>query len=176
MAVDEIVHRHGFSPYRKRFQGLSSEGTFGTERALALKPMTYMNCSGDSVSEAMQFYKLTPDQVMVFHDELDLEPGRLRMKRGGGIAGHNGLRSIAAHIGADFRRCRIGIGHPGDKALVAHYVLQNFAKSDTAWLRPMLNAIAEAAPLLSTNDAAFASKVALILNPPRPSSPAPEKF
>ena len=167
MAVDEIVRRHGFAPERRRFQGLVSEGTLAGQKILTLKPQTFMNESGRSVGEAARFFKLTPDQIIVFHDELDLEPGKLRVKNGGGLAGHNGLKSMAAHIGKDFRRVRLGIGHPGDKNKVMAYVLRDFPKADDKWLDPLLDAMAEAAPLLcGKDDAAFASKVALILKPP----------
>ena len=167
MAVDEIVRRHGFAPERRRFQGLVSEGTLAGQKVLTLKPQTFMNESGRSVGEAARFFKLTPDQIIVFHDELDLEPGKLRVKNGGGLAGHNGLKSMAAHIGKDFRRVRLGIGHPGDKNKVMAYVLRDFPKADDKWLDPLLDAMAEAAPLLcGKDDAAFASKVALILKPP----------
>jgi PTH1 family peptidyl-tRNA hydrolase len=134
-----------------------------------------MNESGRSVGEAMRFYKLAPADVVVIHDEIDLAPGKMRTKLGGGVAGHNGLRDIAAHIGRDFHRVRIGVGHPGDKDRVKGYVLSDFAKADRAWLEPLIDAIAEAAPLLAQNDApGFATKVALILNPPA-HKPAPEK-
>jgi PTH1 family peptidyl-tRNA hydrolase len=175
MAVDDIVRRHGFSPYRARFQSLIAEGRFGSEKALAMKPLTYMNRSGAAVGEAMRFYKATPGEIVVFHDELDLAQGKLRMKQGGGNAGHNGLRSIDAHIGIDYRRCRLGIGHPGDKNLVLTWVLHDFAKTDQAWLEPLIAAIGEAAPLLAgNNDAAFASKVGLLLQPPKPKQPKPD--
>lgn len=167
MVVDEIVRRHAFAPERRRFQGLVSEGTLAGQKILTLKPQTFMNESGRSVGEAARFFKLTPDQIIVFHDELDLEPGKLRVKNGGGLAGHNGLKSMAAHIGKDFRRVRLGIGHPGDKNKVMAYVLRDFPKADDKWLDPLLDAMAEAAPLLcGKDDAAFASKVALILKPP----------
>lgn len=172
MAADAIVRRHSFSPFRSRFQGLVSEGSFRGEKAIVLMPMTYMNESGRSVGEAMRFYKLTPADIVVFYDELDLEPGKLRMKTGGGAAGHNGIRSIAAHIGPDFRRVRIGIGHPGVKERVLSHVLGDFAKADAVWLGPMLDAIADAAPLLAEGkDATFANKVHLALNP-EPVKPA----
>ncbi len=181
MAVDEIVRRHGFAPERRRFQGLTSEGTLAGQKVLVLKPQTFMNESGKSVGEAVRFFKLDPDRIVVFHDELDLEPGKLRVKKGGGLAGHNGLKSLAAHIGKDFRRVRLGIGHPGDKNRVMRYVLRDFPKADDKWLDPLLDAMAEAAPLLAgKDDAAFASKVALILNPPvhkpapTPAAMAPE--
>jgi len=176
MAVDAIARRHDFAPERARFQGLAAEGRLGEAKALALKPMTYMNESGRSVGEAMRFFRAEPKDVVVFHDELDLAPGRFRMKVGGGAAGHNGLRSVSAHIGPDFRRARIGIGHPGDKDRVLTWVLHDFAKADGKWLEPLLDAIADAAALLAEgNDDAFASKVALILKPPqhRPKPAAP---
>ncbi len=167
MAADAIVRRHSFSPPRARFQGIVCEGTFGSEKAIVLKPTTYMNESGRAVGEAMRFYKLTPADVVVFYDELDLEAAKLRMKKGGGAAGHNGIRSIAAHIGPDFRRVRIGIGHPGVKERVMPHVLGDFSKAEAAdWVEPMLDAIAEAAPLLAEGkDATFANKVHLALNP-----------
>jgi PTH1 family peptidyl-tRNA hydrolase len=174
MAVDEIVRRHGFAAERARFQGIASDGVLGGEKVLALKPQTFMNESGRSVGEAMRFYKLTPDDVVVFHDELDLAPGRIRVKKGGGLAGHNGLKSIAAHIGPDFRRIRMGVGHPGDKNRVTGHVLNDFSKADQEWLAPLLDAVAEAAPLLAADDdAGFTGKVALILNPPA-SKPKPD--
>ncbi len=170
-AVDEITRRHGFGPKRKRFHGLVSEGMLAEIKTLVLKPQTFMNESGRSVGEASRFYKLTPDQIVVIHDELDLAPGKLRVKKGGGLAGHNGLRSLAAHIGASFRRIRLGVGHPGKEEVLSH-VLRDFAKSDDEWLVPLLDAMAKAAPLLVHNDdAAFASKVALILKPPLHKTP-----
>ncbi|MDE0727091.1 MAG: aminoacyl-tRNA hydrolase [Alphaproteobacteria bacterium] len=178
MAVDEIVRRHDFAVARKRFQGLLCEGKLGGQKVLALKPQTFMNESGRSVGEAARFYKLSPDQIVVIHDELDLAPGKLRVKRGGGLAGHNGLRSLAAHIGKDFRRIRLGVGHPGDKGKVLSHVLRDFAKADDAWLDPLLAAMAQAAALLvrDDSDSAFASKVALILKPPthKPKPETPE--
>jgi len=169
MALDEIVRRHRFSSERRRFQGLAAEGLLDHTKVLALKPQTFMNESGRSVAEAMRFYKLSPDDVVVFHDELDLAAGKIRVKRGGGLAGHNGLRSLAQHLGKDFRRVRLGIGHPGHKDRVHKHVLSDFAKTDQRWLEPLLDAVAEAAPLLAKDDdAGFASKVSLILNPPKP--------
>ncbi len=166
MAVDAIVRRHSFSPERQRFQGLVREGTLAGEKVLVLKPTTYMNESGRAVGEAMRFFKLTPADVVVFHDELDLPPGKLRMKTGGGAAGHNGIRSVAAHIGDTFRRVRIGIGHPGTKERVLGAVLGDFSKADLRWLEPLVEAIAEAAPLLAEGkDASFANRVHLALNP-----------
>ena len=164
MAVDEIARRHGFSPWRRRFSGQAAEGRLGGEKALLLKPSTYLNESGRSVGEAMRFFKLTPEDVIVIHDELDLAPGRLRVKSGGGHAGHNGLRSIIAHIGADFHRLRLGIGHPGDKRAVHGYVLRDFARSDRAWLEPLLGAVADEADLLASGDfATFMNRVHLAL-------------
>lgn len=173
MAVDAIIRRHSFGPERQKFSGLLSEGDLGGERVLILKPLTYMNNSGEAVGKAMQFYKIAPDQVVVFHDDLDLAPGKLRLKRGGGHGGHNGLRSIDEHIGKDYRRVRLGIGHPGDRDLVTPYVLGNFAKDEISWLQPLLDAAAEAAPLLTeADDNKFATAVAARLQPPRP---APRK-
>lgn len=176
MAVDEIIRRHSFSPERKRFQGLLSEGTLDGEKALVLKPQTYMNESGRAVQEAMRFYKLGLEDIVVFHDELDLPAGKVRVKTGGGAAGNNGIRSIASHIGPDFRRVRLGIGHPGEKARVSSHVLGDFAKADRTWLEPLLDAMAEAAPLLAEGkDSSFANRVHLILNPPKPKKPRPGK-
>ena len=168
MAVDAIIRRHGFSAARKRFQGDICEGVLDGERVLVLKPQTFMNESGRSVGETVAFYKLEPAQVVVFHDELDLEPGKVRVKTGGGLAGHNGLRSIAAHIGPDFRRVRLGIGHPGRELVLAH-TLKDFSKGEHDWLDPLLDAIADFAPLLATGrDQTFANKVHLALNPDKP--------
>jgi peptidyl-tRNA hydrolase, PTH1 family len=163
MAADAIAEAHGFGPPRRKFRGLLREGSLGGEKCLILKPQTWMNDSGESVAEAMRFHKLEPAQLTVLHDELDLAPGKVRVKRGGGTAGHNGLRSIGAHIGPEFRRVRIGIGHPGAKELVLRWVLNDFAKADAVWLEPLLEAIAEAAPLLAKgDDAGFATRVALL--------------
>lgn len=175
MAVDAIVRRHSFSPERTRFQGLVSEGTLAGEKVLVLKPMTYMNESGRSVGEAMRFFKLEPEHVVVFHDELDLAPGKLRIKTGGGHGGHNGLRSIDAHIGPNYRRIRLGIGHPGDKERVLGHVLGDFAKADMKWLEPFLDAIASEAPLLAEGRFnSFANRVHLLLNPEPEKKPAPK--
>lgn len=149
MAVDAIAASHGFPAWRKRFQGAAAEGKLGDEQVLLFKPGTYMNASGRAVGEAVRFYKLDLDNVVVFHDELDLAPGKVRVKTGGGVAGHNGLRSLSAHIGNEYVRVRIGIGHPGRKDLVSHYVLHDFAKADTAWLKPLLAAFAAEAPYLA---------------------------
>lgn len=173
LAVDAIADAHGFSPWRGKFQGLVSEGRLGAEKAMLLKPETFMNLSGDSVRAAMTFYKLVPADVIVLHDELDLAPGKLRFKTGGGHAGHNGLRSIDAHIGAEFHRLRMGIGHPGDKRLVSNYVLGDFAKADEAWLDPLLGAVAAEAPLLASDGPRFLTAVAARLAPPKPKAEAP---
>jgi len=166
MAVDEIVRRHGFAPWRKRFQGVTADGTLAGEKIVALKPMTYMNESGRSVGEAMRFFNLEPKDVIVIHDELDLLPGKVRVKEGGGVAGHNGLRSLGAHIGPDFRRVRIGVGHPGVKELVLSHVLRDFSKADRAWVEPLIDAMAEHAPLLAAGkSASFQNKIHLALNP-----------
>jgi PTH1 family peptidyl-tRNA hydrolase len=168
MAADAVASAHGFGTARTKFQGELREGSLGGDKALILKPLTYMNDSGRSVGEAARFYKIEPKDIVVFYDELDLAPGKLRIKTGGGAAGHNGIRSIDAHIGNDFRRVRIGIGHPGDKARVTGHVLGDFAKSDEAWLAPMLDAIAGAAPLLAKEDGnKFATAVAQKLAPER---------
>lgn len=172
MAVDEIVRRHGFGPFRNRFQGVVAEGRIGAEKALALEPLTYMNRSGQSVAAAASFYKIAPEQVFVFHDELDLAPGRLRVKRGGGAAGHNGLRSIDQHLGNGYWRIRLGIGHPGSREKVHGYVLHDFAKSDDEWLVPVLEAIAgEIGTLTAGDDKAFMSRVAQAVSPPPPRKP-----
>ena len=164
MAVDAIHRRHGFPAWRKKFQSLVSEGKIDGGRVLLLKPATYMNESGRAVREAAQFYKLLPRDILVVYDELDLAPGKIRMKQGGGHSGHNGLRSLHAHLGDGYRRLRIGIGHPGDKARVTKWVLGDFAKADRTWLDPLIDAIAEAAPALATgSDATFANKVHTLL-------------
>lgn len=150
MAIERIAARHGFAPWRARFRGLFTEGTIAARKILALKPQTYMNASGESVRAAMGFYKLPLEHVVVFHDELDLDPGRVRVKKGGGNAGHNGLRSITQLCGGpEFWRVRLGIGHPGQKERVVGHVLGNFHASDAAWLEPLLDRLAEAAPLLA---------------------------
>ncbi len=161
MAVDAIVSRHRISAWRRRFQGQVAEGEIDGCRILLLKPETYMNDSGQAVGEAAQFFKLPESDVIVFHDELDLEPGRLKVKVGGGNAGHNGLRSTSAHIGNDYARVRIGIGHPGSKDAVTYYVLNNFAKAEGVWLDPLLDAIAASAGFLAkSNTARFLTDVA----------------
>jgi len=150
MAVDAIAARHGFSPWRARFRGMVAEGRIGTEKLLLLKPMTYMNLSGESVQEAAAFFKIEPAGITVFHDELDIAPGAVRMKKGGGHAGHNGLRSIDRHLSTpEYWRVRLGIGHPGDKARVTGHVLSDFSKAET-WLAPLLDDVAANADLLAT--------------------------
>jgi PTH1 family peptidyl-tRNA hydrolase len=169
MAVDAIAAAHGFGPWRSKFQGEIAEGRLGTDKVVLLKPATWMNLSGDAVRAALRFYKLEPGDLTVFHDELDLAPGRVRVKAGGGHAGHNGLRSIDAHIGPAFTRVRIGIGHPGDKRLVSPYVLGDFAKADADWLDDLLRGIADGAPALAGGDGAgFLAAVARRLPPPEP--------
>ncbi len=151
MAIDVIAIRHGFSPWRQRFKGLVSEGIIAGQKILALKPMTYMNLSGESVQAAAAFFKIPEQNIIVFHDELDLAPGKIRIKRGGGAAGHNGLRSMDQHLASpDYWRVRLGIGHPGDKNRVTGYVLGDFAKDDMTWLLPCLDAVADEAALLAT--------------------------
>jgi len=172
MALDEIARAHGFSPWRPRFQSLAAEGMIGNDKILALKPQTYMNESGRAVGEALRFFKLVPGDFVVLHDELELDPGRVKVKTGGGHAGHNGLRSIDAHIGPAYRRLRLGIGHPGAKDLVLPWVLGDFARADLPWLEPLLNAVADTAPLLiSGDDSALPTRVALLTQPPKPAKP-----
>jgi PTH1 family peptidyl-tRNA hydrolase len=164
MAVEAIARRHGFGPWRRRFQGVACEGPIGETRALLLLPGTFMNESGRAVGEAMNFYKLGHGDIVVFHDEIDLAPAKLRVKTGGGNAGHNGLRSISAHIGNDYRRVRIGVGHPGDKDLVQPYVLQDFPKSESAWVETLCGLIADNAEMLARGeDASFQNKVHLAM-------------
>ncbi|MBK0327441.1 aminoacyl-tRNA hydrolase [Rhodobacteraceae bacterium F11138] len=173
MAVDRIAADHGFGPWKARFQGQLSEGRLSNEKVLLLKPETFMNNSGQSVGEAMRFYKLTPDDVTVLHDELDLAPGKARVKQGGGHAGHNGLRSIHAHIGETYGRVRLGIGHPGRKELVSGYVLRDFAKADGPWLESLLRGISDGAAELAQGDTGrFMNAVALQTAPPRSSGGA----
>ncbi len=164
LALDVIARRHGFSPWRQRFKGHVAEGMIGGEKILALKPMTYMNASGESVQAAAAFFKIPPSDILVFHDELDLAPGKVRVKRGGGAAGHNGLRSMDQMLGTpDYWRVRLGIGHPGHKARVLGYVLGDFAKSDMDWLLPCLDAVADEAALLATGKTEdFMTRIALI--------------
>lgn len=175
VALDEIVRRHGFTPWRRRFQGEVAEGQLGGVKTLALKPLTYMNESGRAVGEACRFYKIEPQDVVVLHDELDLAPGKVKVKAGGGAAGHNGLRSIASHIGPYFRRVRLGIGHPGHKDRVHGWVLSDFAKADADWLQRLQEAVAAEAPLLAENsekaEGSFMSKVNQAVFPPKPRKP-----
>jgi len=164
MVVQEIARRHGFPPWRRRFQGVATEGSIGSERVLLLLPGTYMNESGRAVGEAAHFYKLPLSDIAVVHDELDLPPGKVRVKAGGGIAGHNGLRSITAHVGNDYRRVRIGIGHPGDKSLVYRYVLSDFAKAERDWVKALCEVIADnAALIVRGEDSTFQNKVHLTM-------------
>ncbi len=164
LAIDAILRRHPFAPLRARFQGQAAEGTIGRERLIALKPETFMNDSGRSVGDAARYYKIDLRDIVVFHDELDLASGRLRVKIGGGNAGHNGLRSISEHIGNDYRRVRIGIGHPGDKDLVHDYVLSNFGKAEMDWVTAICEAIAANAEFLAEGqDASFQNKIFLAM-------------
>ncbi len=176
MAVDAIHRRHGFSPWRRRFQAEVSEGSLAGEKVLLVKPQTYMNDSGRAVQGAAAFYKLPVADMVVIHDEVDLPPGKTRMKTGGGAAGHNGLRSIDAALGDGYRRVRIGVGHPGVKEAVPHYVLHDFAKADQAWLAPLIAAIADNAALLAEGkDATFANRLHAATQPPQPDSPTEKK-
>lgn len=173
MALERIAAEHGFAPWRRKFQAEISEGRLGNQKVLLIKPQTFMNNSGQAVGEALRFHKLTPADLTVFHDELDLAPGKLRLKQGGGHAGHNGLRSIHAHLGADYARVRLGIGHPGHKDKVAPYVLSDFAKADADWLDDLLRGIADGAVALAAGDGPrFQNAVALRTAPPRSSKPA----
>ncbi|MDH3474178.1 MAG: aminoacyl-tRNA hydrolase [Rhodospirillales bacterium] len=175
MAVDEIVRRHSFATWRSRFQARVAEGRIGGEKLLAMEPQTYMNLSGQAVGEVVRFFNLEPEDVIVLHDDIDLKPGKVRVKQGGGHGGHNGLRSIDSHIGKDYRRVRLGVGHPGDKDLVHDYVLHDFAKADDAWLDKLLDAVAVELPLLvAGDDKAFMSRVNQALAPPRPKPPKPK--
>ncbi len=171
MALDGIAEAHGFGPWRGKFQGVMSEGRLGDDKVVLLKPETFMNKSGQSVGEAVRFFKLEPTDVTVFHDEIDLAPGKLRVKQGGGHAGHNGLRSLHAHIGDAYQRVRMGVGHPGHKDAVPHYVLKDFPKADEGWLDDMLRGIADGAAALAAGDTGrFQNAVALRLHPPRSST------
>ena len=177
MAMDRIASDHGFGPWKSKFQGEIAEGSLGGVKTLLLKPQTFMNLSGQSLGEAMRFYKLSPADVTVFHDELDLAPGKVRCKTGGGHAGHNGLRSIHQHIGADYHRVRLGIGHPGHKDRVAPYVLSDFAKAEQGWLDDVLRGVSDGAAELAAGDTGkFMNAVALRSAPPRSSTtPKPAK-
>jgi len=164
LAVQEIAKCHGLGPWRRRFAGVACEGPLGSVRTLLLLPGTFMNESGRAVAEAAHFYKISPADITVFHDEIDLPPGKVRVKIGGGIAGHNGLRSISEHIGNDYRRVRIGVGHPGDKDMVQHYVLSDFAKGDRDWVNALIAIIGDNAELIARGqDASFQNKVHLAM-------------
>lgn len=172
MAVDEIVRRHNFSEAKIKFQGLFHEGEISGEKVFILKPQTYMNLSGQSVGEAARFYKIIPDNIIVFHDELDVPSGRIKFKTGGGNAGHNGLKSIDQHIGKNYHRVRFGIGHPGDKDMVSGHVLGDFSKADQTWLSPLLGAVGQAADQLTSLDGQkFLNAVGLILKPNQSKEP-----
>ncbi|MCA0204940.1 MAG: aminoacyl-tRNA hydrolase [Proteobacteria bacterium] len=184
MALDRIAEDHGFSPWKARFQAQVSEGRLGGDKLVLLKPQTFMNLSGQAVGEAMRYLKLSPADVVVFHDELDLAPGKLRLKEGGGHAGHNGLRSIHQHIGEAYHRVRLGIGHPGHKDRVAGYVLHDFAKADEEWLDDLLRGISDGADALAAGDGprfqnAVAARTAPARNAgrdkPAPAAPGPVK-
>jgi PTH1 family peptidyl-tRNA hydrolase len=165
LAVEEIAKRHGFPPFREKFKGLISEGTIAGEKVLILKPQTWMNSSGESVEAAAQFYKLAPAEITVVYDEIDLVPGKSRIKRGGGNGGHNGLRSIDPRIGSDYRRVRLGVGHPGHKDRVMPWVLGDFSKADLEWLEPLLTALADNAGLIvSGDDNTLMNKLAIAVN------------
>jgi peptidyl-tRNA hydrolase, PTH1 family len=164
MVVNAIARRHGFAPWRRRFQGEAAEGTLDDKRVVLLRPSTFMNESGRAVQEAANFFKLAAGEITVFQDELELPSAKMRVKVGGGIAGHNGLRSISSHIGNDYRRVRLGIGHPGVKELVHGYVLSDFAKDDRPWVEALCEAVADnAALLVSDRDATFQNKVHLAM-------------
>ncbi len=169
MAVEAIVRRHGFGRWQRAFEAETAEGRIGGEKVICLKPQTFMNESGRAVGAALRYFKLPTTALTVFHDELDLAPGKLRVKHDGGAGGHNGLRSIDAHVGKDYWRVRMGIGHPGHKDAVHGYVLHDFAKTDNGWLDKELDVVADEAERLVANDGpGFMSKVALVMNPPRP--------
>jgi PTH1 family peptidyl-tRNA hydrolase len=164
MAIDAVVRRHNLSSWRRRFKGVTAEGLIGGERVIALKPETFMNDSGRAVAEAANFYKVDPGHIVVFHDEIDLTPARVRVKTGGGVAGHNGLRSITDHVGNDYVRVRIGVGHPGVKELVYSYVLGNFAVAERPWVEALCDILADnAAMLVKGQDSSFQNKVHLAM-------------
>lgn len=176
MAVDEIASSHGFSPWRKKFQGQLCEGSLGDVKVILLKPETFMNLSGQSVGEALRFYKLNASNVTVFHDELDLAPGKIRVKQGGGHAGHNGLRSIHQHLSPDYQRVRLGIGHPGRKEMVSGYVLHDFPKADLGWIDDLMHGIGDGVAHLAAGHAdKFMNAVALRRAPERESKLKPQK-
>ena len=172
MAVDEVVRRHSFGPWRRRFHGSVSEGRLAGRRVIVLKPETYMNRSGQSVATALRYYRLEPEKTIVIHDEIDLPPGKVRVKKGGGNAGHKGLRSIDSHVGRDYRRVRIGVGHPGVPDVVGDYVLHDFSKADQTWVEETTAAIADAIEVLALGDLpGFMNKVSLATQPPKPPKP-----
>lgn len=174
MAADVLVRRHSFGPWRSKFQAEVAEGSIGGEKVLVLKPQTYMNLSGQSVAAAARFLKVAVEDVVVVHDELDIAPGRLKVKRGGGAGGHNGLKSIDSHLGRNYRRVRLGIGHPGDRDLVSGFVLHDFSRADEAWLVPLLDAVADTFPMLvAGDDAGFMTRVAHLTQPPKPKKDKP---
>ena len=167
IVVDELHAHYKFGPWKAKFEGLLSEGALGGRKTYLLKPQTFMNLSGDCIGPALRFFKLPLEALVVIHDEIDLAAGKLKVKTGGGDAGQNGLRSVTATVGADYRRVRLGIGHPVEKTKVTGHVLQNFSKDDIGWLKPLVEAMVDAAPLLAKDDdAGFMSKVALLLKPP----------
>ncbi|SIQ26696.1 peptidyl-tRNA hydrolase [Rhizobium sp. RU20A] len=181
MAVDALHRRHAFGPWTRKFKAEISEGELAGEKVLLLKPQTFMNLSGEAVGEAVRFYKLAPGDIIAIYDELDLAPGRARLKTGGGHGGHNGIKSLDAHCGKDYRRLRLGIGHPGAKELVNNHVLGDFAKADAVWLEPLLDALADNAEMLvRAEDSQLLNKLALATGAPaepdapaRPKPPAP---
>ena len=181
MVVDAIARRHNIGPWRRRFQGVAAEGPIGGERVILLKPETFMNESGRAVAEAAHFYKIDVGHIVVFHDEIDLPPAKVRVKTGGGIAGHNGLRSISSHVGNDYRRVRVGVGHPGARELVYPYVLGDFAKAERPWVEALCDIFADNAAMIARGeDAAFQNKVHLAMQAkgfgevPGPGRPKPE--
>jgi PTH1 family peptidyl-tRNA hydrolase len=175
MAIDAIAGRYSFAPFRKKFNGLLAEGVIDGAKVLACKPQTFMNESGRAVTAVCAFYKIRPEDIIVLHDEIDLAAAKVRVKRGGGHAGHNGLRSIHDHIGSGYGRVRLGVGHPGDKDMVSGHVLKDFSKADTEWVDKVINAVADHIGLLAaTKDSDFANRVMADVNPPRPHKPKPE--
>jgi len=178
LAVDAIAEKYRFSPWRGRFQGYTADGFINGMKVVALKPNTYMNLSGQAVGEAMRFFKLNPEDVVVLYDEIEIVPGKVRVKKAGGSAGHNGIKSIDSHIGPDYWRVRLGVGRPAGQADVSNHVLANFSKADADWLGPFLDAVAGEIPwMVAGNDSKFMTRVALLTNPPPPKEdkPKPEK-
>ena len=177
MAIDAIADALGVGPWRDKFQAAVAEGRLNGAKLLLLKPDTFMNLSGQSVGEAMRYLKLAPEDIWVFHDELDLAPGKLRVKQGGGHAGHNGLRSLHQHLGTEYNRVRMGIGHPGHRDMVSHYVLHDFARADRDWLDPLLAAVGREAGRLAAGDGpGFLNAIALATRPPKPAqAPKPPR-